>query len=140
MSGGTRSGRRGGDAELRALLRIVRELRARRVVEVGHGRNLRYLSFLRERGVDVVGVEVRVEHVRRALDRGLPSVNADAVGASGWVKRALRPDLVYAVRPPVELALDLLREYSPVALRVRWEERGELPEPARRLGPWDLYV
>jgi len=140
LPGRTRSGRRGDDAELRLLLRAVRELGASRVVEVGHGRNLRYLSFLREHGVDAVGVETRTEHVRRALARGLPSVNVDAVGESGWVRRVLRPDLVYSARPPVELALGLLREYSPVLLRMREEERWELPEPTRRLGPWDLYA
>ncbi|WP_456481571.1 UPF0146 family protein [Methanopyrus sp.] len=122
------------------LLTIVRLLRARRVVEVGHGRNLQYLKGLLKAGVDAWGVEVNVRHVRRALEEGVPSVNVDAVEKSRWVRRVLRPDLVYAVRPPVELATGMIERYPTVALKMREEERHELPEPSVRVGSWDLYV
>ncbi|AAM02418.1 UPF0146 family protein [Methanopyrus kandleri] len=125
---------------MEGLLTIVRRLRARRVVEVGHGRNLRYLKGLLKAGIDAWGVEIDVQHVRRALEEEVPSVNVDAVEKSRWVRRVLRPDLVYAVRPPVELAVGLIERYPTVALRMREEERHELPEPSIQIGDWDLHT
>ncbi|WP_457620348.1 UPF0146 family protein [Methanopyrus sp.] len=125
---------------MEGLLMIARRLRARRVVEVGHGRNLRYLKGLLEGGIDAWGVEIDARHVRRALEEGVPSVNVDAVEESRWVRRVLRPDLIYAVRPPVELATELIKRYPTVVLRMMGEERYELPKPSTRVGDWDLHT
>ncbi|WP_456454309.1 UPF0146 family protein [Methanopyrus sp.] len=124
---------------MRDLLKIVSWLRARRVVEVGHGRNLRYLKELMKLGIDAYGVEIDIQHVRRALNEGIPSVNADAIKESRWILRTLRPDLVYAVRPPVELAVRLTERYPTVALKMMEEERYELPESLVRVGGWLLH-
>ncbi len=129
--------------DVETLLRIVTALGARRIVEVGHGANLRYMKKLSDAGLEVIGVEKNPVHSEKAEREGLETITADAVSEAENIVRAFRPDLVYSVRPPYELALSLLETYAtevPLAIRPLSGEEPELPSPDVSKGRWFLYL
>ncbi|GEM_PF-3454884 len=125
------------------LLTIAKLLGATTVIEIGHGRNLRYMKALTEAGLEVLGVEKDPSSVRSAETLGLTSITADAITEAERILRTHNPDLVYSVRPPYELASDIVKVYAPkvpVTLKPMTGEEGDLPTPDIVKGRWYLYL
>ncbi len=129
--------------DVEPLLTITKLLDATTVIEIGHGRNLRYMKALTEAGFEVIGMEKDPSSVKAAETEDIPSITADAITDAHTILKTYDPDLVYSVRPPYELALDIVKIYAPkvpVALKPMTGEEGDLPNPDAVEGRWYLYL